>query len=112
MAKLDTTERRRAQRFHLTLPIHIVRLSQQRVDLTGRTRDLSASGAYFVLESNVEKGAPIEFFVTLQEPQTTSRKVKLRCRGHVTRLDKLGSADRWGVGVSIDRYQFIRDSLN
>jgi hypothetical protein len=110
--KTETVERRKAQRYHLSLPIQIVRLAQQRVDLPGKTRDLSANGAYFVLGSNVDAGSPIEFFVTLQDTRPASRPVRLRCRGHVTRLDRIGAADRWGVAATIDRYQFVRDSLN
>ncbi len=105
--RIESAERRKAQRFHLALPIQIVRLSQQRVDVAGKTRDLSANGAYFVVNSDLETGAPIEFFVTLQD-----LRVKLRCRGHITRLDKLGAADRWGVAATIDRYQFVRDAVN
>jgi PilZ domain len=110
--KAESVERRRAQRYHLSLPIQIVRLAQQRVDVPGKTRDLSANGAYFVLGANIEAGAQIEFYVTLQETRPVSRPVRLRCRGHVTRLERIGVADRWGVAATIDRYQFVRDSLN
>jgi hypothetical protein len=110
--KPEAVERRRAQRYHLSLPIQIVRLAQQRVDLLGKTRDLSANGAYFVLGANIDAGSQIEFFVTLPETRPASRPVRLRCRGHVARLDRIGSAGRWGVAATIDRYQFVRDSLN
>jgi hypothetical protein len=110
--KSEAVERRRAQRYYLSLPIQIVRLAQERVDLLGKTRDLSANGAYFVLSANVDAGSQIEFFVTLQETRPAFRRVRLRCRGHVTRLDPIGSTDRWGVAATIDRYQFVRDSLN
>ena len=112
VARTESAERRKAQRFHLALPIQIVSLSQRRVDVPGKTRDLSANGAYFVVNSDLETGAPIEFFVTLQDLRPAFRKVKLRCRGHITRLDKLGPADRWGVAATIDRYQFVRDTVN
>jgi hypothetical protein len=65
-----------------------------------------------VLGANIDAGSQIEFFVTLQETRPASRPVRLRCRGHVARLDRIGSAGRWGVAATIDRYQFVRDSLN
>jgi hypothetical protein len=92
-----------------------VRLSQEEVDLEGRTRDLSSAGAYFVVTGPVEPGSPIEFFVTLQDNGTEipqDAKVRLHCRGHVMRLDKLEGSERLGVAATIDRYQFVRDSLN
>jgi hypothetical protein len=110
--RAEAGERRKAQRFHLALPIQIVSLAQRRVDVAGKTRDLSANGAYFVVNSDLETGAPIEFFVTLQDLRPAFRRVKLRCRGHIIRLDKLGPADRWGVAATIDRYQFVRDTVN
>lgn len=112
MPNLAATERRRTRRFDLTLPIRIVRLRQEDVDLVGRTRDLSSHGAYFVVSGEVEPGAPIEFFVTLQGDNGSEHKVRLRCRGYVTRLDKLEASNRTGVATTIDRYQFIRESVN
>jgi len=105
-------ERRRAHRYLLTLPCRVVRASKEEVEYTGRTHNLSSRGAFFVVDGPVEPGAPIEFFVTLQEDPTEKQEVYLHCRGHVVRLDKTVSNDQLGVGVTIDRYQFERRDLN
>lgn len=116
MAKTDISERRRTQRFHMALPLRIVRLSQRNVDLEGKTRDLSSHGAYFVTRASVEPGDPIEFFVTLPEEHPmqmeSGERVQLRCLGHVIRFDELGNNGRHGVAATIDRYQFVRANGN
>ena len=52
----DTRERRRSHRYPMTLPLQIVRVSQDQADLEGRTRNLSAKGAYFVVSEGLERG--------------------------------------------------------
>ena len=90
----------------------MVRVRRDKVQLRGRTRNLSAKGAYFVVDGPVEPGAAIEFLVTLQEGIGQDQAVKLRCRGHVIRLDgQVASKNQTGVAATIDRYQFVRDGL-
>ena len=109
---LDTRERRRSQRFPLTLPLQILRVSQDEAALEGRTRNLSSKGAYFVVRGDIESGAAIEFLVTLQQGLAPAGHVRLRCRGHVLRLEKLAGKNRLGVAATIDRYDFVREMLN
>ena len=108
----ETRERRRSQRYPMTLPLQIVRVSQDQADLEGRTRNLSAKGAYFVVSESLERGTAIEFLVTLQQELATAGRVRLHCRGHVVRLDKLDGKDRLGVAATIDRYEFVRQVVN
>jgi hypothetical protein len=96
----------------LTLPIHVIRLSEKNVSLVGRTRDVSSGGAYFVVNADLDMGAPIEFFVTLQGGVSSVSKVRLRCLGRVTRAERVGEEGHLGVATTIDRYQFVRDALN
>jgi hypothetical protein len=106
------SERRKSQRFDLTLPIHIVRLREQDVNLVGRTRDVSSTGAYFVVSADFDEGTPIEFLVTLQGGVSSISRVMLRCLGRVTRAEKLPDDGHLGVAATIDRYQFVRESFN
>ena len=113
MTTSESRDRRRSQRYLLTLGCDVVRIRREAVQLQGRTRNLSAKGAYFVVDGPVEPGAAIEFLVTLQEGIGEEQGVKLRCRGHVVRLDdQVTSRNQVGVAATIDRYQFVRDSLN
>ena len=53
-------EQRRSLRFDLVLPVHVVRVEKKEVNYLGRTRNLSACGAYSEIDSDVTPGAPIE----------------------------------------------------
>ena len=113
MASSQGSERRRSQRFGLALPLDVVRVSNRDVNLSGRTRNVGSSGAYFVVgELSVSIGSPIEFIVTLRNTQAEGERVRLRCRGRVTRSEKVGSQGATGVAVTIDRYQFLRGLMN
>jgi hypothetical protein len=112
VAFAGVSERRKSQRFDLTLPIHVTRLSEKSVSLVGRTRDVSSSGAYFVVNADVNEGTPIEFFVTLQGGVSSVSKVRLRCLGRITRAESTDEDGHRGIAATIDRYQFVRESLN
>lgn len=101
------SERRRAQRFALNLPLRVVKLRQKAVEISSETRDLSSVGAFFHAEDeDLSAGAPIEFFVTLDSRQ--DKHLELRCRGRVVRVEEVDGGPAVGVGASIDRYQFVR----
>jgi hypothetical protein len=101
------SERRRARRFALHLPVRVVKLRQKAVDIHSETRDVSSVGAFFsVAGQDLPAGAPIEFFVTLES--APNQAVELRCRGRVVRVEEADGEPSVGVGASIDRYQFIR----
>jgi hypothetical protein len=78
----------------------------------GRTRDVSSGGAYFVVNADVNEGTPIEFFVTLQGGVSSVSKVRLRCLGRITRAERTDEDGHLGVAATIDRYQFVRESMN
>lgn len=101
------SERRRAQRFALQLPLRVVKFRQKAVEIISETMDLSSVGAYFLAPSQqLRPGHPIEFFVTLE--QAPQKSVELRCRGRVVRVEDRDEEGVEGVGASIDRYQFVR----
>ena len=109
-----TGERRRSRRFAIELPVEIIKLSNQTVDLVGQTRDVSSAGACFTVQTEeVREGAPIEFFVTLQGSMfdlPATGEVRLRCRGRIIRQEALSeSANGRSVAATIDRYQFVRE---
>ena len=110
MAAFYPEERRSSNGYGLALPVRVVRISDEDVAAQGKTRDLSSAGAYFELSDGVViEGCTIEFIVTLQDGILIDKKIPLRCRGRVTRAEKLGSeSGRVGVATTIDRYQFLR----
>jgi len=109
---IPVTERRRSQRFDLSLPVKILRLGGREVELGGETRNVSSAGALFAVEGETPpKGSAVEFLVTLNTASSGSEipTVRLRCRGRITRSIQGASASDENVAATIDRYQFVRE---
>lgn len=95
-------EVRCAVRFPLSLPVV---LSSPKGEITAVTRDVSASGVVFELESAVQAGLEIRF--SLRMPGAvlgTPRDVLVHCQGRVVRcaLDQ----GHYLAAATIDDYQF------
>lgn len=98
-------EKRSTRRFSLELPI---KLADPELGVkTAQTRDVSSRGVYIYLDSRIEEGVPMEFVMTLPTEITLSDPIRVRCSGHVLRVEKLEG--RQGVAVSIDRYDFMSE---
>ena len=109
---LLVTERRRSQRFDLSLPVRILRLGGQQVDMGGETQNVSSAGALFAVDGETPRmGSSIEFLLTLNSARAGSDKptVRLRCRGRITRAVKGMREDSENIAATIDRYRFIRE---
>lgn len=100
-------EQRRAQRYRLQLPLHIVHLGDQRVDRTEQTRDISSGGVCFLSPTMVEVGGRIEYLITLSG---STPPVRIRCLGKVLRSQQATDPIEgpWEVAVTMERYQFVR----
>ena len=98
-------EKRSTRRFSLELPVRLV--DQNRGDTTAQTRDVSSRGVYIYLDSEIAEGVPMEFVMTLPTEITLSDPIRVLCTGRVLRVEK--HADRQGVAVSIDRYDFMSE---
>jgi hypothetical protein len=99
------SEKRSTRRFSLELPIKLV--EQVREITTAQTRDVSSRGVYIYLESEIAKGSPLDFVMTLPTEITLSDPIRVHCYGRVLRVEKQN--DRQGVAVSIDRYDFMSE---
>jgi hypothetical protein len=86
-----TTERRRAERFPITVPIELK-------NGTAVTRDVSGLGVYFESAFPFEQGEEIEFLLRIPDA------IHVRCRGRVVRADHDRESMRYGVGVTIEDY--------
>ena len=73
-----------------------------------RTRDVSFRGVFFHTEHRYEAGEPVEFVLTLPNEVTLAGDVKIRCFGHVVRVQARGPAG--GVAARIERYEFLPPS--
>ena len=109
---IPVTERRRSQRFDLSLPIQIMWLADKQVELGGETENVSSAGALFAVEGETPRmGSSIEFMVTLTSAPKGSETptVRLRCRGRIARSTKTAGDESEKVAATIDRYQFVRE---
>lgn len=85
------------ERFDSVMPIELDRGS-------GETRNVSASGIYFVTDVVLAKGMPVSF--TLRFGQAPGGAFRLRGEARVVRLEQLG--DKIGVGAAISHYELER----
>lgn len=105
-----TDERRRAQRFPLDLPLEVKwHEDTQELREPAKTRDISASGLYFMLDHQLEPNSKVEFYVRLQVEGAPGGGVMLHCVGSVVRVEPVVSdPNRVGVAARIERYRFLR----
>jgi len=101
-------EKRATRRFALRLPVSIT-YSQNGSDKAAQTRDVSARGICFFIDSAIEAGAPIEFTLTLPPEITLTESIRVRCKGKVVRVDNGASDGKVAVAAVIDEYEFLSE---
>ena len=95
-------EVRCAVRFPLTLP---VMLSSGKEDIAAITRNVSASGVVFELDSPVKAGLEIRFSLRMPSKVLgTPNDVLVHCRGRVVRCSR--NQSNYLAAATIDEYQF------
>lgn len=108
---MNLSEKRRARRFPMTLPVALKVEVAEHKETTVQTRDVSSSGVLFEFASPIEVGTALEFVLTLPEEITKGSSVRIKCMGKVVRVDR-GQAEnrRVGIAATIERYEFLRTS--
>ena len=71
---------------------------------SGETRNVSASGIYFITDVPLEPGAPLRF--TLRFKRASGGPFLLRGEARVVRTERVGS--QFGVGAAISHYKLER----
>ena len=105
------SERRTTRRYDLSLPILVrVPAEKQLESLTGKTRDISTRGLYFVMDQNPEAGSELDITLTLPAEVTNGAEVFVRAMGKVLRVEpRLEDGNtRMGVVAIIERYDIVR----
>jgi hypothetical protein len=103
-------ERRSARRYDLSLPIITKVPAGRRDSQTGKTRDISTRGIYFVLDQDMEAGSELDITLTLPGEITRGAEVFVHAFGKVVRVEgrmEEGNA-RMGVAAVIERYEIVR----
>lgn len=102
-------EKRATRRFSLRLPVAVKFTNGGVREYSAETKDVSARGVYFFMESSLEVGSPIEFTLTLPPEITLTESIRVRCKGRVVRVENSPDS-RVGVGAIIDQYDFVAES--
>jgi hypothetical protein len=102
-------EQRTTRRFNLSLPLTIKVSDTQESHVASATRDVSARGVLFYLDSEIAEGSPIEFTMTLPPEITLTESIKVRCLGKVVRVLHPKGEHQVGIAAAIEQYEFLNE---
>jgi hypothetical protein len=100
-------EKRATRRFALRLPVAVNYSTTATLEKPAQTRDVSARGICFYVDSSIEAGSAIEFTLTLPPEITLTESIHVRCKGKVVRVDGGASDGKMAVAAVIDEYEFL-----
>lgn len=103
-------EKRATRRFALRLPVAVTYADDSGQEHSAQTRDVSARGICFYLESEISAGSAIEFTLTLPAEITLTEAIRVRCKGRVVRVDSMSSNGKMAVAAMIDEYEFLSEA--
>jgi hypothetical protein len=105
-----TPEKRATRRFALRLPVSVADPQNDAELKAAQTRDVSARGICFFLDSNMAVGAGIEFTFTLPPEITLTESIRVRCKGKVVRVDDGNADHKVAVAAVIEEYEFLSEA--
>jgi hypothetical protein len=103
-------DKRSTRRFALRLPVSVNFSANGAQEESAQTRDVSARGICFFLDSAIETGSPIEFTLTLPPEITLTESIRVRCKGKVVRVENGAPDGKVAVAAVIDEYEFLSES--
>jgi hypothetical protein len=107
--KDQDNDKRSTRRFALRLPVS-VRYGENEKEHEAQTRDVSARGICFYVDSAIQAGSAIDFTLTLPPEITLTESIRVRCKGRVVRVEGSNPAGKMAVAAVIDEYEFLADS--
>jgi PilZ domain-containing protein len=102
-------DKRATRRFALRLPVS-VKYGENDEEHAAETRDVSARGICFYVDSAIQAGSAIDFTLTLPPEITLTESIRVRCKGRVMRVEGGDPAGKLAVAAVIDEYEFLADS--
>jgi PilZ domain len=100
--------KRATRRFSLRLPVS-VRYGENEQEHEAQTRDVSARGICFYVDSAIQAGSAIDFTLTLPPEITLTESIRVRCKGRVVRVEGGSPSQKMTVAAVIDEYDFLAD---
>jgi hypothetical protein len=102
-------DKRSARRFPLRLPVS-VRYGEGAEEHVAQTRDISARGICFYVDSPILANARIDFTLSLPPEITLTETIRICCKGRVVRVEEGTPANKMAVAAVIDEYEFLADA--
>ena len=106
-------ELRNAQRYKLSLPVTVQAPAQEDPATgSGRTRDISTRGVYFLIQSDLKSGSKVDLMMKVPTEITGGADVFINVTGEVVRVEHLleNNDEKIGVAASIDHYEIVRSN--
>ena len=103
-------ERRSSRRFALRLPLTVTYPDGPKDGVESESRDVSARGICFYLESAVAQGSPIGFTLTLPPEITLTESIRVQCKGRVVRVEDGREDGKLAVAAVIEEYEFLPEA--
>src|SRR3989442_14863309 len=103
-------EKRSTRRFALRLPVSVTYADNGSQEKAAQTRDVSARGICFYVDSAIAAGSAIEFTLVLPPEITLTESIRVRCKGKVVRVDNGGPEGKVAVAAVIDEYEFLSEA--
>lgn len=108
-AQQQENDKRATRRFALRLPVTI-RSGEGNGEQSAQTRDVSARGICFYVDSAITAGSAVDFTLTLPPEITLTESIRVRCKGRVVRVEGGAPASKMAVAAVIEEYEFLADS--
>ena len=109
MATKPQGDKRGTRRFPLSLPVAVKMKTTEKSEIVSETRDVSARGVFFYMETAPEAGSEVEFTLTLPPEITLTEALRIHCTGRVVRVDK-GEGTKFGIAAAIDKYDLSSEN--
>ncbi len=109
MAETIQDNKRATRRFALRLPVSVTYTQDGVQEKSAQTRDVSARGICFYLDSSIAEGSVIEFTLTLPPEITLTESIRVHCKGKVVRVEEGGPEGKVAVAAVIDEYEFLSE---
>jgi PilZ domain len=99
-------EQRGTRRIALTLPVAVRFPESEGPELAAHTKDVSARGIYFYMDTPPQTGSRLEFTLTLPPEITLTEEIRVRCVGKVVRVEN-PNPGKVGIAAAIEQYEFL-----
>lgn len=100
-----TEEKRILPRFVLQMPVTMI-VPGLGLKMSGKTRDVSAGGIFFYIDTAITAQQEIELVLTLPQ-EIASGSVQVACRAKVLRVEQDRVSGKMGIAAAMQKFDFL-----